>query len=182
MSKARKKGYTYEYPRPAVTVDIIIVTRERTPRVLLIRRKHDPFAGMWAIPGGFVEMEETLEAAARRELREETGLDVADLEQLYAFGDPGRDPRGRIIAVAYLARVDAAKVKPLAADDAADVGWHRLDRLPPLAFDHAQILACARKRLRARSPRRMPAAGMATPQSRSPGRGGSPRGRHGKRS
>jgi 8-oxo-dGTP diphosphatase len=159
MSKAKKKGYTYEYPRPAVTVDVIIVTRGRKPRVLLIRRKHDPFAGMWAIPGGFVDMDEPLEAAASRELREETGLDVADLEQLHAFGDPGRDPRGRTIAVAYLARVDAAKVHPLAADDAADVGWHPLDRLPPLAFDHVKILACARERLKKRpaaKPRRKP--------------------------
>jgi 8-oxo-dGTP diphosphatase len=164
MSKARKKGYTYEYPRPAVTVDVIIVTRERTPRVLLIRRKHDPFAGMWAIPGGFVDMEETLEAAARRELREETGLDVADLEQLHAFGDPGRDPRGRTIAVAYLAQVDAAKVKPQAADDAADVGWHRLDRLPALAFDHARILACARERLKGKRAARKPAAKRRRPQ------------------
>jgi 8-oxo-dGTP diphosphatase len=142
-----------------VTVDVIIVTRGRKPRVLLIRRKHDPFAGMWAIPGGFVDMDEPLEAAASRELREETGLDVADLEQLHAFGDPGRDPRGRTIAVAYLARVDAAKVDPQAADDAADVGWHPLDRLPPLAFDHVKILACARERLKKRpaaKPRRKP--------------------------
>jgi 8-oxo-dGTP diphosphatase len=150
MSKAKKKGYTYEYPRPAVTVDVIIVTRERRPRVLLIRRKHDPFAGMWAIPGGFVDMDEPLETAASRELREETGLRVADLEQLHTFGDPGRDPRGRTIAVAYLARVDVGKVNPQAADDAADVGWHPLDRLPPLAFDHVKILACARERLKKR--------------------------------
>src|SRR5690242_1603604 len=112
---SRKKRYCYEYPRPAVTVDIVIVTRERRPRVLLIRRKHDPFAGVWAIPGGFVDMDESLEAAARRELREETGVEVAELEQLHAFGDPGRDPRGRTIAVAYLARVRAADVHPEAA-------------------------------------------------------------------
>ena len=147
-----KQQYTYDYPRPSVTVDLVVVTGEAQPRVLLIRRKHEPFAGRWAIPGGFIEMDETLEASARRELREETGLDVADLEQLHAFGDPERDPRGRTIAVAYLARVDAAKVKPQAADDAADVGWHRLDRLPGLAFDHAKILACARQRVRRKSP------------------------------
>jgi 8-oxo-dGTP diphosphatase len=149
----KKKPYCYEYPRPAVTVDVVIVTRERTPRVLLIRRKHDPFEGMWAIPGGFVDMDEPLDAAARRELREETGVEVAELEQLHTFGDPGRDPRGRVIAVAYLARVKAGDVNPAAADDAAAVGWHRLDRLPPLAFDHDQILACARRRLRAGRPR-----------------------------
>jgi 8-oxo-dGTP diphosphatase len=153
---ARKKGYTYEYPRPAVTVDVVIVTRERPPRVLLIRRKHEPYEGMWALPGGFVDMDEALDAAARRELREETGVDVADLEQLHTFGDPGRDPRGRTIAVAYLARVKAGDVRPEAADDAAEVGWHRLDRLPPLAFDHKEILACARRRLapaKAKKPR-----------------------------
>src|ERR1700730_2958691 len=101
-----KKEYIYEYPRPAVTVDIIVVTRGPKPKVLLIRRKHDPFAGCWAIPGGFVEMDETLEAAARRELKEETGVTVDSLEQLYTFGDPGRDPRGRTIAVAYWTEVN----------------------------------------------------------------------------
>jgi 8-oxo-dGTP diphosphatase len=143
-----KKKYTYDYPRPAVTVDMVIVTREKKPRVLLVRRKHEPFAGMWAIPGGFVEMPETLEAAARRELFEETRLRMAKLEQLHAFGDPGRDPRGRVISVVYLAQVDPRKLKPRAADDAAEVGWHDLERPPPLAFDHAEILACARKRLK----------------------------------
>jgi 8-oxo-dGTP diphosphatase len=148
MPSARKKTYTYDYPRPAVTVDTIIVTRERTPRVLLIRRKHEPFAGSWAIPGGFVDMDESLEAAARRELREETGVEAAELEQLHTFGDPGRDPRGRTISVVYLARVDPRQLKPRAADDAAEVGWHRLNQLPPLAFDHEQILESARRRLK----------------------------------
>jgi 8-oxo-dGTP diphosphatase len=129
-------------------VDVVIVTRERKPRVLLIRRKNEPFAGMWAIPGGFVDMEETLEAAARRELLEETGVKADDLEQLHTFGDPGRDPRGRTISVVYLARVDPARIKPLAADDAAEVGWHDLAKLPPLAFDHLQVLAVARERLK----------------------------------
>src|SRR5580700_5526840 len=84
--------HTYEYPRPALTVDITIVTRESRPRVLLIRRKRDPFAGSWALPGGFVDENERLADAARRELAEETGLTAADLEQLYTAGDPGRDP------------------------------------------------------------------------------------------
>jgi 8-oxo-dGTP diphosphatase len=152
MSRKKKQRYTYDYPRPAVTVDIVVVSRGRRPRVLLIRRRHDPFAGAWAIPGGFVDEGETLEAAARRELREETGLAVDDLEQVRTFGDPGRDPRGWTIAVAYLARVDASSVRPQAADDAAEVAWHPLDELPPLAFDHADILAVVRTRLKSRKP------------------------------
>jgi 8-oxo-dGTP diphosphatase len=114
---------------------------------LLIRRKHEPFAGAWALPGGFIDMDETLQASAARELREETGLVVADLEQLHTFGDPGRDPRGRTVSVAYLARVDAEAVSPRADDDASEVGWHDLDQLPELAFDHDRILAFARERL-----------------------------------
>jgi 8-oxo-dGTP diphosphatase len=145
---AAKKKYSYDYPRPSVTVDIVLVTREKRPRVLLIRRKHAPFAGMWAIPGGFVDMDETLEAAAHRELREEAGVEAEELEQLHTFGDPGRDPRGRTISVVYLARVDAGALKPRADDDAAAVGWHPLNKLPPLAFDHDRILACAGRRLR----------------------------------
>jgi 8-oxo-dGTP diphosphatase len=145
---AGKKKYTYDYPRPAVTADAVVVTREAKPRVLLVRRKHDPFAGMWAIPGGFVDMEETLEQAARRELHEETGVEVEHLDQLHTFGDPRRDPRGRTISVVHLARADADQVRAKADDDAAEVAWYRLDKLPPLAFDHAQILECARRRLR----------------------------------
>jgi 8-oxo-dGTP diphosphatase len=144
-----KKKYCYEYPRPAVTVDVVILSAEDRPRVLLIRRKHDPFVGQWAIPGGFVDMDEALEDAARRELLEETGVRAASLEQLGTFGEPDRDPRGRTISVVYIARVDANKVKPQANDDAAEVGWHRLSRPPAdLAFDHDEILACARRWLR----------------------------------
>src|SRR5687767_10067099 len=113
-----KGRYVYDYERPSVTVDVVIVTREAAPRVLLIRRKHEPFAGTWALPGGFVDPGETLAAAAARELREETGVTGADLEQLAAFGDPGRDPRGWTISVAFLARLDADRVTVMAADDA----------------------------------------------------------------
>jgi 8-oxo-dGTP diphosphatase len=149
MRKATEKQfYAYEFPRPAVTVDMVIVTREAQRRVLLIRRKHEPFAGSWAIPGGFVDMDESLEAAARRELKEETGIEAGRIEQLAAFGDPDRDPRGRTISVVYLAEVSPKQVKPRAADDAAEVAWHSLSRPPALAFDHAAILACARKRLK----------------------------------
>lgn len=143
-----RQQYTYDYPRPAVTVDLVLVTREERPRVLLIRRKKEPFAGKWALPGGFVDMDETLEESARRELLEETGVRVARLEQLHTFGDPGRDPRGRTITVAYLAVVAPGSVDARAADDAAEAGWFSLRRPPPLAFDHADILALARKRVR----------------------------------
>ncbi len=143
-----KRQFCYDYPRPAVTVDIVVVTKGAEPRILLIRRKNEPFAGVWALPGGFVEMDETLETAARRELHEETSASVADLEQLATFGDPGRDPRGRTISVVYLARVSARDVQIKAADDAADAAWHPLADLPPLAFDHAQIIDCARARLK----------------------------------
>jgi 8-oxo-dGTP diphosphatase len=148
MSKASKTTFTYDYPRPAVTVDVVIVTRDKPWRVLLIRRKGAPFTGMWAIPGGFVNMDETLEAAALRELHEETGVTAKRLEQLHTFGDPGRDPRGRTISVVYLAQVDAGRLQPRADDDAAEVGWHPLSRPPALAFDHNKILACARQRLK----------------------------------
>lgn len=147
---SEKQTYCYEYPRPAVTVDVAIVSREPQPRVLLIRRKHAPFAGMWAIPGGFVDMDEDLEDAARRELQEETGVTTGPLEQLRAYGKPGRDPRGRTISVVYLAQVEAARLHAEAADDAAEVGWHPLQQLPALAFDHAEILRDVRERLQGR--------------------------------
>jgi 8-oxo-dGTP diphosphatase len=142
--------YTYDYPRPAVTVDVVIATRESPARVLLIRRKHEPFAGRWALPGGFVDMDEPLDAAARRELREETGVEAGELVQLHTFGDPGRDPRGRTITVVYLAEVDPQAVQPVAADDAAEVGWFALEQPPELAFDHDAILACARQYVKER--------------------------------
>src|SRR3954468_14982717 len=137
MSAKTGQKHTYEYARPALTVDVAIVTREARPRVLLIRRKTDPFAGSWALPGGFVDENERLADAARRELVEETGVTAADLEQLYTAGDPAADPGGWRVSVAYLAQVDPGAVKPVAADDAAEVGWPPLDALPPLAFDHA---------------------------------------------
>ena len=147
MDKSQPQKFTYDHPRPAVTVDLVIVSQDDDPRILLIRRKNDPFAGMWALPGGFIEIDESLEDAARRELHEETGVQVERLEQLHTFGDPGRDPRGRTISVVYLAVVDAAAVKPQAQDDAAEVGWHLLRRPPALAFDHADILAYARRKV-----------------------------------
>jgi len=145
MPAKRAKKFSYDYPRPALTVDLVLATREPRPRVLLIRRGKDPFAGSWALPGGFVEEGETLGAAARRELLEETGLSVEALEQLYTAGDPGRDPRGWTVTVLYLARVKAKDAKAVAADDAAEVVWHFLDAPPPLAFGHATLLKLVRK-------------------------------------
>jgi 8-oxo-dGTP diphosphatase len=119
-------------------------------RVLLIRRKNQPFEGRWALPGGFVDPHEPLEDAARRELWEETNVEPARLEQLHTFGAPGRDPRGWTVSVAYLAILEegaAQALQPQAGDDAAEVGWFDLCDPPPLAFDHADILACAREKL-----------------------------------
>ncbi|MGL6075486.1 MAG: NUDIX domain-containing protein [Fimbriiglobus sp.] len=145
----RKVKFEYEYPRPALTVDCVIITRERKPRVLLIQRLKDPFAGDWALPGGFVEENEGLTDAARRELLEETGVEIANLELLHATGDPGRDPRGWTVSVVYLARVSVKQIQAQAGDDAASVAWHPLNELPPLAFDHAAILDLAKQRLKA---------------------------------
>ena len=132
-------AYTYEYPRPSVTADCVVITKEESPQVLLIQRGFEPFKGCWAIPGGFMEMDETTEQCAIRELEEETGLKICDVQQIGAFSKVDRDPRGRTITVAYLAVVDTPlKVKGL--DDAAKAQWFPLTALPPLAFDHADIL------------------------------------------
>ena len=139
--------FAYDYARPALTADVVLVTREAKPRVLLIERRGEPFAGRWALPGGFVDAGERLVDAAVRELEEEAGITVGELEQLYTAGDPGRDPRGWTVTVAFLGRVDARKAKAVAGDDAAKVEWFRLDKLPDLAFDHAMILDRARARL-----------------------------------
>lgn len=138
------------YQRPSVTVDVVIFTlRDQDLQVLLIRRRHPPFADFWAIPGGFVQMDESLELAALRELKEETGVDDVYIEQLYTFGSPDRDPRTRVITVAYFALVPETALPPVSAgDDAADVRWWSMYDLPPLAFDHAEILAYALTRLR----------------------------------
>ncbi len=141
-----------KYERPSVTVDVVIFTiLDEALKVLLIKRKAWPHQGMWAIPGGFVKMDESLEDAAYRELAEETavGRDEVYLEQLYTFGEPNRDPRTRVITVAYFTLVSHDKLSPpQAADDAVDVGWFSVYDLPELAFDHAQIIDYALTRLR----------------------------------
>lgn len=143
--------YSYEHPHPAVTTDVVMFTIEDDElKVLLIRRGADPFKNSWALPGGFVDIEEDLDAAALRELEEETGVTGVYLEQLYTFGDPGRDPRERVITVAYYALAPIDRLSVRAASDARDVRWFPLDRLPPLAFDHGRIVALAQRRLAAK--------------------------------
>lgn len=141
--------YRYKYPHPAVTVDCVVFgLGEADLQVLLIERKHDPFAGCWAIPGGFVNMDETLDAAARRELHEETGVQDVYLEQFFTFGEPGRDPRERVISVAFYVLVKPEDYSLCASSDASDARWFSLKELPRLAFDHKEILACAVRCLR----------------------------------
>ena len=143
--------YRYEHPHPAVTTDIVIFTiRDARLKLLLIRRAAEPFKGSWALPGGFVNIDEDLEAAARRELAEETGVAGAYLEQLHTFGAPDRDPRERVITVAYYALIPSDALEIRAATDAEAVGWFAMDELPGLAFDHAEIVAMAQERLRAK--------------------------------
>lgn len=139
--------YCYEYPRPAVTVDLVAFTFDGDAvRALFIRRKKEPFAGRWAIPGGFVEMDEPIEAAARRELREETGWDATGPVALIGvFGDPGRDPRGRTISLAHATAVRGPCPPVKGGDDASEAAWLDAHRAPELAFDHDAILAAARE-------------------------------------
>ncbi|MDB5080218.1 MAG: hydrolase [Chloroflexi bacterium] len=138
------------YERPSVTVDIVILTvSDQDLKVLLVKRNVPPYQGLWAVPGGFVGMQESLDKAARRELLEETGVANVYLEQLYTFGEPGRDPRTRVITVAYFALVEASQVKTLrAGSDAGEVAWWSIYKLPELAFDHGQILDYTLQRLR----------------------------------
>lgn len=139
--------YTYEFARPSLAVDVVVVAGEPEPQLLLIRRKHEPFAGMWALPGGYVNENESLDKAARRELEEETGLKISSLEQFITMGDPGRDPRGWTISVVYLARLGREPQKAQAADDAAEAQWFPLQSLPKLAFDHQAIVELLSRRL-----------------------------------
>jgi len=154
-------AYTYEFPRPAVTVDGCVFTmRADDLAVLLIRRNGQPFKGFWALPGGFVDKSESLEKAAARELQEETGISGLGFEQLAAFGDPGRDPRGHTVSVVFFTFVHAEGALVRAGDDAADAAWHSLRTLPlngpvprgmqRLAFDHAKVILLARRRLQER--------------------------------
>ena len=134
-----KGVYTYEYPRPALTADVAILSLDRK-EVVLIRRKNEPYKGCWALPGGFMDMNETIEQCAVRELKEETNIDADDLHLVGVFSKVDRDPRGRTVTVAYYGFADKNSVQIKALDDAAEIAWYKINDLPPLAFDHKEII------------------------------------------
>ncbi len=141
--------FTYDHPRPALTVDCVVFGLDEDDlKVLLIQRDLDPFAGMWALPGGFVMVNEAPDDTAKRELFEETGLKDIFLEQLYTFGDPGRDPREHVVTVAYYAMVNLQDHAVQPATDARDAAWFCIDDVPALSFDHNRIFDVAIERLR----------------------------------
>lgn len=142
-------GHTYQYPRAALTVDCVVFgLDEGDLKLLLIERDLEPFAGKWALPGGFVRVDESLEEAARRELQEETGVSRVYLEQLYTFGQPDRDPREHVVTVAYYALVKLSVHSVKAATDARNAAWFDVCDLPKLAFDHEEIIEVALQRLK----------------------------------
>lgn len=150
MSEAEKR-HCYEYPRAALTVDCVVFGYDDAElKVLLIARNLPPFEGKWALPGGFVRLEETLDDAARRELSEETGLSKLFLEQLYTFGDLDRDPRERVVSVGYYALVKLMDHRVKAATDAREAAWFEVKKIPQLAFDHRKIFEIALARLKAK--------------------------------
>ena len=137
-----RRTYTYDYPRPAVTADCVVFSNDSDRlSVLLIERANEPFKGCWAFPGGFMDMEENAEDCAKRELKEEAGLEIRTMRQLGAFTDVNRDPRGRTVSIAYYAVIEKSEVK--GADDAIQARWFPIDSIPPLAFDHDKILRMA---------------------------------------
>jgi len=136
-----KKGpYQYAYPRPAVTADIAVLRLEQEPEILLIQRRDEPFKDMWALPGGFMEMEERLEECARRELQEETGIVAGELIRFDSYDKPDRDPRGRTITQVFVMIWKAEMGQAIAGSDARAIQWYKLSSLPELAFDHAEII------------------------------------------
>lgn len=145
-----KKGkYIYDWPRPMVTVDAMVFTYSNDRvKVLLINRKYEPFKGKWALPGGFVDMDEELEDAVVRELAEETGLTGVQLDQMHTFGTVGRDPRGRLITIVFMGIANEQQTKIKAGDDAAEAKWFDIEKLPKnIAFDHDEMIKCGIEKL-----------------------------------
>ncbi|MBE9491644.1 MAG: NUDIX hydrolase [Bacteroidetes bacterium] len=141
--------FTYEYPRLMLTVDAVVFRiNGDKPEVLFIQRKHDPFAGMWALPGGYVDMDETVEEAIVRELEEETGLKTNNLSQLYTFSAIGRDPRGRTVSVTFFGLTDMNNSTVKGGDDAKDAQWFAVENLPQLAFDHIKAVEMAKSKIK----------------------------------
>jgi len=139
-------NFIYKYARPAVTVDMLVFRFENPIQILLIKRKNEPFKNTWAFPGGFVDENEPLEKAAKRELSEETGLKNVDLKQLKTFGDPGRDPRGHTVSIAFWGLLKENEMLK-AGDDASETAWFKINNLPSLAFDHQEMLEFALKNI-----------------------------------
>jgi len=134
-------AYTYNYPRASVTVDIVVLCQfEKQTKLLLIERGNEPCKNQWAFPGGFIELDETLVESAVRELHEETGLQGVKLQQFRAYGDPGRDPRGRTVSVVFYGFTDIKNSIVAGADDAKNAGWFNIDNIPDMAFDHNLIM------------------------------------------
>jgi len=152
INLVRLMPYTYKYPRPSLTVDCVVfgLDKQDQLKVMLIQRNLPPFKDQWALPGGFVQLDESLEEAARRELREETGIENVFLQQLYTFGEVNRDPRSRVVTVAYYALVNLWEYRIEAATDASDAAWFPLKQLPPLAFDHDKIVQVALNQLKSK--------------------------------
>ncbi|NPA44928.1 MAG: NUDIX hydrolase [Chlorobi bacterium] len=143
----KKAKFCYDYPRPALTVDCVLFSEINNEKsILLIQRKNEPFKDAWAFPGGFVDMDETTYDAAKRELKEETGIEINNLVQVHTFSDVDRDPRGRTVSVVYFSEVKSEDFEINAGDDASDAKWFSLKNLPKLAFDHDMILEFVLKR------------------------------------
>lgn len=142
------KKYQYDYPHPAITTDSVVFGFDgKALHILLIERGIEPYKGLWALPGGFLNPDETVEQCAKRELKEETGVENVYLEEFRSFSDPGRDPRERVVTIAFVALVKKSDYMLIAGDDASNALWFALDELPPLAFDHYDIISAARKKL-----------------------------------
>ncbi len=152
MTKMNKQQlYQYKYPHPAVTTDCVLFCyKNKQLQVLLIKRGNNPYKGWWAFPGGFMDIDESIEECAKRELKEETHLENIYMQQFHCFGSVNRDPRERVVTIAFMAFIRSDDYTVIADDDANDARWFSIDELPPLAFDHKEMLTIALQKLRER--------------------------------